>query len=351
VKHTKPYVRSCVDRVAIRAIGTVVQTVPMRIVVIGGTGHVGSFLVPRLVRSGHQVVVLSRGARQPYVEDPAWAEVEQIAVDRDAADADGSFPGLVRDLQADVVIDMVCFTLESARQLVDGLRGHVDHLIHCGSIWRHGPSLKVPVTEETESEPFGDYGIQKAAIATLLKEETAQGGLTTTSLHPGHISGPGWQVVNPIGNVDPAVWQALAGGTEIAIPGNGAETLAHVHADDVAQAFALAVEHRDTAAGEDINITAASALTVRGFARIAAGWFGQEAQLRPVSWDDFRATTATESADASWDHLYRSPCMSIEKARRLLGYAPAYEPEDAAYQAVRWLVDHGELDLANPFVR
>lgn len=322
----------------------------MRIAVIGGTGHVGSFLVPRLVRSGHQVVVLSRGTRRPYVEDPAWAQIETMTVDRDAADADGSFPGLVRDLHADVVIDMVCFTADSARLLVDGLRGNVGHLIHCGSIWRHGPSLKVPVTEETESEPIGEYGIQKAAIAKLLKEETVAGGLTTTSLHPGHISGPGWQVVNPIGNVDPGVWQALASGAAIDVPGNGAESLAHVHADDVAQAFALAVEHRDTAAGEDINITAASSLTVRGFARIAAGWFGQEAQLRPVSWADFRASTPPEHADTTWDHLYRSPNMSMDKARRLLGYVPAYEPEEAAYQAVRWLVDHGELEVANPFV-
>jgi len=322
----------------------------MRIVVIGGTGHVGSFLVPRLVRSRHQVIVLCRGTRLPYVEDPAWAEVETMTVDRDAADADGSFPGLVRDLHADVVIDMVCFTVDSARLLVDGLRGQVDHLIHCGSIWRHGPSLKLPVTEETESEPIGEYGIQKAAIAQLLKDETAQGGLATTSLHPGHISGPGWQAINPLGNLDPGVWQALAGGAEIDVPGNGAESLAHVHADDVAQAFALAVEHRDAAAGEDINITAASSLTVRGFARIAAGWFGQEAHLRSVSWADFRACTPAAHADATWDHLYRSPNMSIEKACRLLGYAPTYEPEEAAYQAVRWLVEHGELEIANPFV-
>jgi len=48
----------------------------MRIVVIGGSGHVGSFLVPRLVRAGHQVVNLSRGKSQPYVDDEAWREVQ-----------------------------------------------------------------------------------------------------------------------------------------------------------------------------------------------------------------------------------------------------------------------------------
>jgi uncharacterized protein YbjT (DUF2867 family) len=38
----------------------------MRVVIIGGTGHVGTYLVPRLVQLGHQVVVVSRGKRSPY---------------------------------------------------------------------------------------------------------------------------------------------------------------------------------------------------------------------------------------------------------------------------------------------
>src|SRR4249920_3341880 len=48
----------------------------MRIVVIGGSGHVGSFLVPRLVHGGHEVVNLTRGGRAPYVDDETWSGVE-----------------------------------------------------------------------------------------------------------------------------------------------------------------------------------------------------------------------------------------------------------------------------------
>jgi nucleoside-diphosphate-sugar epimerase len=317
----------------------------MRVVVIGGTGHVGSFLVPRLVRNGHDVINISRGSRAPYVDDPAWKAVQQVTVDRDADEARGMFAHRVRDLDADVVIDMVCFTMASARALVDGLRGHVDHLIHCGSIWRHGVSHTVPMTEDDPSEPFGEYGLQKAAIASLLQAETEAGGLLTTSLHPGHISGPGWPVITPLGNLDPSVWQRLSAGSELLIPGLGTDLMHHVHADDVAQAFALAVEHRSEAAGEAFSVTAASALNVRGFAAIAAAWFGQDASLRSVSWEEFRATTTAELADQSWQHLSRSQCMSIDKARRLLGYEPAYTPEDAASEAVSWLVEHGELEL------
>jgi nucleoside-diphosphate-sugar epimerase len=41
---------------------------------IGATGHVGTYLVPRLVRGGHDVVGLSRGLRDPYVPGP-WPSI------------------------------------------------------------------------------------------------------------------------------------------------------------------------------------------------------------------------------------------------------------------------------------
>jgi nucleoside-diphosphate-sugar epimerase len=32
----------------------------MRVIIIGGTGHVGTYLVPYLVEAGHEVINLSR---------------------------------------------------------------------------------------------------------------------------------------------------------------------------------------------------------------------------------------------------------------------------------------------------
>ena len=122
----------------------------------------------------------------------------------------------------------------------------------------------------------------------------------------------------------------------------------YVHADDVAQAFALAIEHHDAASGEDFNVVAPTALTVRGFAQLAAGWFGQTATLEPVTWEAFRTTTSAEYGEQSWDHLSRSQCLSIDKAKTLLGYAPVYEPEAAVLESVRWLIEHGELAVARP---
>ncbi|MGN6485546.1 MAG: NAD-dependent epimerase/dehydratase family protein [Thermomicrobiales bacterium] len=323
----------------------------MRVVVIGGSGHIGTFLIPRLVRAGHDVVAISRGTSRAYIDAPEWAAVQQVAADRQQEDRDGVFGDRIVALRPDVVVDLLCFTLDSAVALVDRLRGTTGQLVHCGSIWRYGPSRKVPITEDAvdaAGPPFDEYGIQKQQIAAMLNEETAAGGLLTTSIHPGHIVGPGWHPTGPLGNVNPDVWYAISAGRSLQVPGSGTETMHHVHADDLAQAFELAITHREQAAGEDFNVVAPAALSVRGYVEIAAAWFGQTVTLETVSWEQFRATVSANDAQGSWGHLHRSHCFSIEKARTLLGYAPRYQPEDAILESIRWLIDHNQLDVARP---
>jgi len=63
----------------------------MLIVVIGGTGHIGTYLIPRLVAARHQVILVSRGERGPYQSHPAWRSVRRMKVDREAAERSGSF--------------------------------------------------------------------------------------------------------------------------------------------------------------------------------------------------------------------------------------------------------------------
>src|SRR3954470_3271102 len=110
----------------------------MRVVVIGATGHIGSYLVPRLVRAGYEVVGVSRGGRAPYPEAVQWRSVERVIADRDAEDAAGTFGARIAELRPDSVVDLICFTPDSAQQLVDALRPSRPLLLHCGTIWVHG---------------------------------------------------------------------------------------------------------------------------------------------------------------------------------------------------------------------
>ncbi len=317
----------------------------MRVVVIGGKGHIGTYLIPRLVEAGHEVINITRSQRAPYQPHGAWQQVRQVTLDRDAAEANGTFGAQIRALEAAVVIDLICFTLDSARHLVEALRGQVQHLLHCGTIWIHGPSAVVPTTEAQSRRPFGEYGIQKAAIEAYLLDEARRAGFPVTALHPGHIVGPGWEPLNPAGHFNPQVFATLARGEPLALPNLGLETVHHVHADDVAQAFMQAMLHWSTSVGESFHVVSPAALTLRGYAEAVAGWFGQPAQLTYVPWPEWQHTVSEAEARATWDHIAHSPNCSIAKAQRLIHYQPRYSSLEAVYESVMWLVDKGRIQV------
>jgi nucleoside-diphosphate-sugar epimerase len=317
----------------------------MRVVIIGGSGHVGTYLVPRLVEAGFEVVNITRGQREAYQPHAAWKQVQQVVLDREAEDAAGTFGQKIRDLKPDVVIDMICFTESSARQIVEALRGQVIQFLHCGTVWVHGPSVEVPTTETQPRRPFGDYGIQKAAIEAYLLHEARHNGFPVTILHPGHIVGPGWIPLNPAGNFNPQVYGQLARGEELALPHLGMETLHHVHADDVAQSFMQALAHWRNSVGENFHVVSGAAVTLRGYAEAVASWFGQPANLTFMDWTAWSETVSQEDADKTWEHILHSPNCSIEKARRLINYQPRYSSFQALHEAVNWLVKNKVVEV------
>jgi nucleoside-diphosphate-sugar epimerase len=316
-----------------------------RVVVIGATGHIGSYLVPRLVRARHEVIAVSRGARKPYHEAVEWRSVERVSLDRDAEETADTFGRRIADLQPDAVIDLICFTPASAQHLVDALRPARPLLLHCGTIWVHGRTGRVPVTEDEPRTGYGEYGGDKVAIEALLQGEARAGGVPTVVLHPGHICGPGWPVITPAGNLDADVWRQLAVGEPVALPALGLGVLNHVHADDVAQAFERALS-RPAAIGASFHAVAEQAMTCRGLAEGVASWFGREAVLDLVEWDEFERRVDPEHAAATRDHIERSITASIERSRSILGYVPRYSSLEALHESLRWLVEHGQADVA-----
>jgi nucleoside-diphosphate-sugar epimerase len=275
--------------------------------------------------------------------------VPRAPADRDAEDAAGAFGDRIAALRPDAVIDLICFTKASAQQLIEALRPSRPLLVHCGTIWVHGPALRVPVTEDEPRTAYGEYGTGKAGIEALLHAETRAGGVPAVVLHPGHISGPGWPVITPAGNLDPAAWTALATGQPLALPDHGLGVLHHVHADDVAQAFERALSS-PAATGASFHVVAEQAMTQRGLAAGVAGWFGREPVLDFVGWDEFTRRAGAEHAEITREHTFRSITASIARAREVLGYAPRYSSLDGLHEALAWLVANGQADVGGqPF--
>lgn len=314
-----------------------------RVVVIGGSGHVGTYLVPRLVEAGHEVINVSRGQRRAYSPNAAWDRVTTVTIDRDAAEKAGTFGADIAALKGDIVIDMICFTLPSAQHLVESLRGRVQHFLHCGTVWVYGHNTVVPATEDQPLNGFGDYGRQKADIETYLLDQARRTGFPATVFRPGHIVGPGWDPLNPAGNFNPAVFSQIARGEELALPNFGLETVHHVHADDVAQIVTGSITHRSAAVGEAFNAVSPGAVNLRGYAEAMFRWFGHEPRIKYLPFDEWKALQTPEDASATREHIERSPCHSVDKARRLIGYTPRYTSLAGVQEAMGWLVANGRI--------
>ena len=296
-------------------------------VVVGGRGKVGGYLVPMLVKEGFEVLTVSRGRTQPFAGDGVWEQVGQVSLDRDEA----GFEDRIKNLRADVVIDMICFKNEDMKRLVGALRGSVAHYLVCGSVWMHGHSGEVPVLEEEGREPLEEYGVQKNLMDKTLAQEYAESKFPGTAVHPGHIVCPGDVPINPQGCKSLAAFETLKAGGPLYLPHFGMETLHHVHAKDVAGVFMAAVKAGGVSFGEGFHAVSPRAVTLRGYAIEVAGWYGRQADLRFEDFEAWKARMGEELASQTHSHILHSPSASMEKANRLLGFTPEY----TTYQAVR----------------
>ncbi|MFH1567997.1 MAG: NAD-dependent epimerase/dehydratase family protein [Gemmatimonadota bacterium] len=317
----------------------------MKILVVGGTGHIGSYLVPRLAREGHRVSVVARTPHPQYAEERlGWGSVEWIQADRRQEEASGAWADRMAALEADAVVDLIAYTPEQNRVMVEAFRGRISHFLHCGTIWAYGPTERAPYEEHFPRRPVTRYGIDKAQIEADLMTAWRHQGFPATVVHPGHISGRRWLPIDPQGSRHGVeVYRRLATGQVVHLPDTGLATLHHVHGDDVAQVFQRALQHPERSLGESFSAVAPYALSLVGCCRCVAALFGREPELAFTPLADLRAMVG----DASWEtiesHVIHSPCSSPAKGGRLLGYVPRYTTEQIYAECLEHLLESGQL--------
>ncbi|MBQ6582681.1 MAG: NAD-dependent epimerase/dehydratase family protein [Mogibacterium sp.] len=289
----------------------------MKICVIGGNGQIGNYLLPMLIQEGHEVFSVNRGKTRCYRDCPEFAQVREVRLDRSSADFDKE----VASLGCDVIVDMICFTEAELTRLVREIRGTVSHYLVIGSMWIHGTGDAVPVREEECREPMEEYGRNKLAISETIRRLWQQEGFPGTVIHPGHIIAPGHSLmIGPQGNRDMEIVRKLRDGETVLLPNFGLETVHHVHAEDVAGILLAAIHNRDAALGEEFHAVSERAVTLRGFCRMVAGFYGQTAHLEYLPYEEFARTIREEDAKETYEHISHSPSGSPEKTTRVLGY-------------------------------
>ena len=311
-----------------------------RIVVIGGSGHVGSYLIPALVERGYDVVNVSRGAAKPYRPHFAWNEITQVCLDRSAEEKAGQFGNKIAELHADIVVDMIAFDLPSTQQIVAALSGKIEHYLFCSSIWVYGGLTSIPSTEQDPTTPIDAYGKGKAESEAWLMREARVSGFPATCFRPGHIVGEGWNPITPQGNANPETFSLIARGEELVLPNLGLEMVHHVHALDVAHWIICAIENRAASIGEVFNTVSAQAVTLKGFAEAAYRWFGKEPRISFKPFEEWILDLG-DDAENTRGHIIRSSCHSIEKSRVRLGYQPRYTSLEAVHESLQAQIASG----------
>lgn len=300
--------------------------------VIGATGHVGSYMVPELVKEGYKVYAFSRGTRPSFIEDePEWKEAERIRATREEAIE------YIGKQRPDVVLDLIAYKLEDIQALVDALKdadGKVStRIIFIGSLWVYGKKLESPISEGHEMLAPDDYGKNKAIITKWLLNEAKENGLKVTILHPGHVCGRNWMPIGPQGNRSADVLKTVMAGEELLLPELGQYTLQHVHSKDIAR-LAVACLNNDVSIGEQFHAACSKAITLYGLACALYRHFGHEPNIKFVPYSEFLATLSGVRLNESIEHLDRSPCASMEKAKKMLGFEPLYDETATLIESV-----------------
>lgn len=307
----------------------------MKILIIGGTGHVGGYLTSALALKGHEVVVMTSG-RRPIPVTGAWESVRPVIASYRREG--GEWQAAVADLEADIIIDILGTDVPS---LYEVSKSHCQHLIVCGSIWMFGPPQTVPTPEVTQGPCSFELYAQRYDELVATKNRALEDGVAFTAIMPSNICGPGKIPLDTMGGRSLEVHRALARGEEVVLPLPCSNLLGPCDAEDIAAAFALAFENRDAAAGGIFNVGSAYALTAIQFVKAYGAIYGVDLPVRFVDWKTYTSISPSKGA---YYHFEANMCPDITKIKEKLGYSPVYTPEQSMARAVEWMRGEGFLN-------
>jgi len=256
----------------------------MSVLVTGGAGFIGSHVARHLVDGGHDVVVLDDLSGGYEANVPAGATfVAGSVVD----------PELVEDLfQAhgfSAVFHLAAYAAEglshfirrfnytnnvlgSVNLLNAAVRAEtVERFVFTSSIAVYG-AAQTPMTEEVTPEPEDPYGIGKYAVELDLRAAQRMFGLDYTIFRPHNVYGEQQNVADPYRNVIGIFINQLLSDRPLTIFGDGLQTRAFTHIDDVAPVIARSIEVPE-AANEVFNVGADTPHTVLDLAHAVARAF------------------------------------------------------------------------------
>lgn len=343
----------------------------MKILIIGGTNFIGPPVVHQLSAMGHEVTVFHRGKTTGDLPPG----VNDIEGDRHNL---AEFKSEFQRISPQVVLDMIPFTEQDARNLVNTFKGIAQRVvaISSGDVYRaydilrrteEGAVEPVPLTEDSPLRsrlyPFRD--LPERPIGTpedydkILVEKVVMGekDLPGTILRLPMVYGPR----DPLHRLFPYLKRMDDNRPAIVLE----ESMARWrgcwgYVENVAFAIALAVTD-ERAAGRIYNVGEASGVCeaerIRHIGRIA-GWKGEvvvvsKSQMRAAKSGSYGSQEFPFNTDQHWltdttrirqELGYSEPIPQDEALRRAIAWDRAHPPEEISQWAAPGILDYAAED-------
>jgi UDP-glucose 4-epimerase len=225
----------------------------MKITVLGGGGFIGSTIVDRLLRDGHQIRVFERPRIDSYRAFTKDEKVEWINGDlmslhdiREAVSGVDAVLHLVsttlpKSSNDDPVYDVqsnLVASIQLLQIMVQEKVGRIVFISSGGTVY--GTPQYLPMDERHPTEPRVSYGITKLAIEKHLGMFQYLHGVKTVTLRVANPYGERQRVETAQGAIAVFLDRTLRG-QAIEIWGDGSAERDYIHVSDVAEAFARAL--------------------------------------------------------------------------------------------------------------
>jgi UDP-glucose 4-epimerase len=253
------------------------------VLVTGGLGYIGSYVVRDLVDRGWKVRVLDNR----YRCDPETAREVAALEGVEIMEGDVRYAHMVenamRGIEAVVHLAAVCMNksiadptesldvnLMGTQNVLDAAaRAGVRRIIYASSASVYGDPTSLPMREDDKLAPITPYCVAKLAGEQMLDFYARRANLSWLALRFFNVYGPGQPTDAYYTSVVVTFLNRLAAGEAPVIDGRGDQTMDFVHVADVARAVGMALDSEATATalnvgtGEQTSIADLAELLVR----------------------------------------------------------------------------------------
>ena len=303
-----------------------------RVVVTGGAGFLGSFVVEKLRRRGCREVIVPRSAdydlrdRDAIVRllDAARPDIVlHLAAVVGGIGANQDNPGRFFYDNAIMGIQLI----EMARQM------GVQKFVAAGTICAYPKFTPIPFHEDDlwngyPEETNAPYGLAKKMMLTQLQAYRAQYGFSGIFLLPVNLYGPRDNFDLHTSHVIPALIRKCAEAkrenrAEITLWGDGTPTREFLYVKDAAEGLLLAAENYD--GDQPVNLGTGEEIAIAALARLVAAEVGYEGA---IVWDTSKPNGQPRR------------CLDVSRAKALFGFEAAHDLRQGLAETVAWFGKH-----------